>query len=125
MRTLSVIGTDLVRFASRFQKCGPVRQSYCKGLVRSTYVFAGMRENASVLNQSCGVGLETHGLPLTIRFPNRGKSPDMKVQRPATFQPPTIASAALGRECRKARPVPNGSSQVLAMLKRWRGWLLV
>src|SRR5713226_7744098 len=110
--------TALVRFASRFQKCGPVRQSYCRGLVRSTYVFAGMRENASVLNQCCGVGLEMQGLPLTIKFPNRRKSPDMKVQRPATFHPPTIASANLGAEFRKGRPFPKGSSHVLAMLKR-------
>src|SRR5882724_1349119 len=124
MRTLSVTGTDLVRFASRFQKRGPLRQSYCKGLVRSTYVFAGIGANAAVLNQCCGVGSETQGLPLTIRFPNRGKSPVMKVQRPATFQPPTMASAALGSEFRYARPFPTGSSQVLAMLKRWRGWLL-
>src|SRR5882757_5091878 len=108
----------LVRFASRFQNFGPVRQSYCRGLVRRTYVFAGIDVNAAVLNQCFGVGLEMQGLPVTIRFPNCGKSPEIKVERPASFQPPKTASTARGVEFRKAFPFPKGSSQVLAMLKR-------
>src|SRR5580692_4849213 len=108
----------LVRLPSSVQKCGPVRQPYCNGLLRRTYVLAGIGENAPVLNQCCGVGLETQGLPLTIRFPNCGKSPDMKVQRPATFHPPTTASTALGAPLRNCLPFPTGSSHTAAILKR-------
>src|ERR1039458_2438259 len=114
----------LVRLPSSTQNLGPVRQSYCNGLVRRTEVLAGIGENAAVLNQCCGVGFETHGLPLTIRLPNCGESPVMKVQIPAAFQPPTMASAARGRSLRYGLPLPIGNSHVPARFRRLRGWLL-
>src|SRR6516165_2433675 len=102
----------LARLPSSVQNFGPVRQPYCSGLLRRTYVLAGSGANAAVLNQCCGVGLETQGSPVTIRLPNRGKSPDMKVQSPASFQPPTTASAALGTVPRIGLPFPIGNSHV-------------
>src|SRR5260370_29270230 len=98
----------LARLASSVQNFGPVRQPYCKGLLRRTYVFAGRGAKAAVLNQCCGVGLEMQGCPVTSRLPNCGKSPDMNVQSPANFQPPTMASAALGAVPMRALPFPLG-----------------
>src|ERR1035441_7500528 len=114
----------LERLASSVQNFGPVRQPYCKGLLRSTYVLAGIGANAGVLNQCCGVGLEMQGLPVTMAFPNCGKSPDMNVHKPASFQPPTTAVAALDALGSNILPFPIGNSHVPAMLKRWCGWLL-
>src|ERR1017187_1970501 len=53
-----------------------------------------------------------HGLPVTIRLPNCGKSPDMNVQRPAIFQPPTMAVAALDASGSNILPFPIGNSHV-------------
>src|ERR1035441_5272237 len=100
----------LARLPSSVQNFGPVRQLYCKGLVRSTYVLAGSGENAAVLNQCCGVGLEMQGFPLTTMLPNCGKSPDMNVQSPASFQPPTTAFVALDVFGSNDFPFPTGNS---------------
>src|ERR1017187_836008 len=114
----------LVRLPSIVQNFGPVRQLYCKGLLRSTYVLAGSGENAAVLNQGCGVGLEMQGFPLTTMVPNCGKAPDMNGKSPASFQPPTTAFVALDVFGSNDFPSPTGNSHVPAMLNRWCGWLL-